>query len=80
MRQPRAARRQGEKKPWSCEIATPGAIWARAYAKPPLPMMDIINGGVHADNNLDIQEFMILPVAAQSFTEAVGCGQQFFIR
>ena len=36
----------------------------------PVPMMNIINGGVHADNNLDFQEFMILPVGAISFAEA----------
>ncbi len=37
----------------------------------PAPMMNILNGGVHADNNIDIQEFMILPISAQSFTEAI---------
>ena len=37
----------------------------------PTPMMNILNGGVHADNNVDFQEFMIMPVGAESFTEAV---------
>lgn len=44
----------------------------------PIPMMNIINGGVHADNNLDIQEFMILPVAAPSFEEALRYGVEIF--
>src|ERR1700744_2968968 len=38
----------------------------------PVPMMNIINGGAHADNSVDIQEFMILPIGAPSFSEAVG--------
>ena len=37
----------------------------------PVPMMNILNGGAHADNNVDIQEFMIMPVGAESFTEAL---------
>lgn len=44
----------------------------------PVPMMNIINGGAHADNNLDIQEFMILPVGAPSFAEAVRYGTEVF--
>lgn len=44
----------------------------------PLPMMNIINGGAHADNNVDVQEFMILPVAARSFSEAVRWGAEVF--
>ncbi len=44
----------------------------------PVPMMNIINGGEHADNNVDIQEFMILPVAAQSFKEAIRTGAEVF--
>ena len=44
----------------------------------PLPMMNIINGGVHADNSLDIQEFMILPVGAPSLREAVRWGAEVF--
>jgi len=39
--------------------------------KMPVPMMNVINGGAHANNNLDFQEFMILPVGAQSFREAL---------
>jgi len=44
----------------------------------PVPMMNIINGGEHADNNVDIQEFMILPVGAPSFSEALRCGAEIF--
>ncbi len=44
----------------------------------PVPMMNIINGGAHADNNVDIQEFMILPVAAPNFAEALRWGTEVF--
>lgn len=44
----------------------------------PVPMMNIINGGAHADNNVDIQEFMILPVGAPSFAEALRYGAEIF--
>ncbi|OGT35935.1 MAG: phosphopyruvate hydratase [Gammaproteobacteria bacterium RIFCSPHIGHO2_12_FULL_37_14] len=44
----------------------------------PIPMMNIINGGVHADNNLDFQEFMILPIGAPSFSEALRAGTEIF--
>ena len=44
----------------------------------PVPMMNIINGGEHADNNVDIQEFMILPVLATSFSEALRQGAEVF--
>ncbi|MCG3400395.1 phosphopyruvate hydratase [Staphylococcus massiliensis] len=44
----------------------------------PVPMMNIVNGGEHADNNVDIQEFMIMPVGAQSFKEALRMGAEIF--
>ena len=44
----------------------------------PVPMMNIINGGAHADNNLNIQEFMIIPVGARTFSDAVRCGAEIF--
>jgi enolase len=44
----------------------------------PVPMMNIINGGVHADNPIDFQEFMIMPVGAKSFAEALRCGAEIF--
>jgi enolase len=44
----------------------------------PVPMMNVLNGGVHADNNVDIQEFMILPTQAASFAEALRTGAEIF--
>ena len=44
----------------------------------PVPMMNIINGGAHADNNVDMQEFMVLPVGVASFSEALRCGTEIF--
>jgi enolase len=52
-----------------------GGIFARTL---PVPMMNIINGGVHADNPIDIQEFMIVPVGAASVTEAIRAGAEIF--
>ena len=44
----------------------------------PVPMMNIINGGAHADNNVDLQEFMIFPLGAKSFSEAIRMGSEVF--
>ena len=44
----------------------------------PVPMMNVINGGAHANNSLDMQEFMIVPVGATSFREALRCGAEVF--
>lgn len=52
-----------------------GGINARRL---PTPMMNILNGGAHADNGLDIQEFMIIPVGASSFSEALQMGSEVF--
>jgi enolase len=52
-----------------------GGVAARTL---PVPMMNIVNGGVHADNPIDIQEFMIMPVSAESISEAVRCGAEVF--
>jgi enolase len=52
-----------------------GGVSARTL---PVPMMNIVNGGVHADNPIDIQEFMIMPVSAESIFEAVRCGAEIF--
>jgi len=52
-----------------------GGVQARVL---PVPMMNIINGGVHADNPIDIQEFMILPTGAESFSDAVRMGAEIF--
>ena len=52
-----------------------GGVFARTL---PVPMMNILNGGVHADNPIDIQEFMIMPVGAGSVTEAIRAGSEIF--
>ena len=44
----------------------------------PVPMMNILNGGAHADNPIDFQEFMIMPVGAETFSEALRCGTEIF--
>ena len=44
----------------------------------PVPMMNIINGGEHADNPIDVQEFMVMPVGAKTFSEALRCGAEIF--
>jgi len=44
----------------------------------PVPMMNILNGGAHADNPIDFQEFMVMPVGAKSFSEALRCGAEIF--
>lgn len=58
------------------------ALWEllcdRGQASLPVPQMNIINGGAHADNSVDMQEFMILPVGASSFSEALRCGAEIF--
>src|SRR5271155_401934 len=52
-----------------------GGVFARTL---PVPMMNIINGGLHADNPIDIQEFMVMPVGAVSCTEAIRAGAEIF--
>ena len=44
----------------------------------PVPMMNILNGGAHADNPIDFQEFMVMPVGAETFSEALRCGTEIF--
>jgi enolase len=58
-------------------LTTLGSDKSRAPVMP-VPMMNIINGGAHADNSLDVQEFMILPVGAPSFSEALRYGAEIF--
>jgi enolase len=62
-------------KPLYAHIA---GLYGRGSLSMPVPMMNILNGGEHADNNVDIQEFMIQPVAAGSFAEALRCGAEIF--
>ena len=52
-----------------------GGVGARML---PAPMMNVINGGAHADNKVDIQEFMIMPLGFNSFTDAIRCGCEIF--
>ena len=52
-----------------------GGVGARTL---PVPMMNVLNGGAHADNNVDVQEFMILPVGAKNFSEALRMGAEVF--
>ncbi|NOY66010.1 MAG: phosphopyruvate hydratase, partial [Gammaproteobacteria bacterium] len=54
------------------------SLVARDHYQLPVPMMNIINGGVHADNSVDLQEFMIIPVGAPSLAEAVRYGTEVF--
>ncbi len=65
------------KTPLFRHLATLGSDASRAPVMP-VPMMNIINGGAHADNSLDIQEFMILPVGAPSLSEALRYGAEIF--
>src|SRR5207237_2122692 len=44
----------------------------------PVPMMNVVNGGVHADNNVDLQEFMVMPVGAPSYSEALRWGTETY--
>lgn len=59
---------------------TPFYAWLADDREPllPLPMMNVLNGGAHADNRVDFQEFMILPTGASSFAEALRCGAEVF--
>ncbi len=52
-----------------------GGVHARTLS---VPQMNILNGGSHADNNVDIQEFMVMPLGAQDYTEALRCGAEIF--
>ena len=65
------------KTPLFRHLATLGTRQGRKPVMP-VPMMNIINGGAHADNSLDVQEFMILPVGAPSLSEALRYGAEIF--
>jgi enolase len=62
----------------SCDMPLYRYVGGTAARLLPVPMMNIINGGMHADNPIDFQEFMILPVGADSFAEALRCGAEIF--
>ena len=61
-------------------VSLSGALLERARARTslPVPMMNILNGGAHADNSVDLQEFMVMPVGASSFSEALRMGVEVF--
>ena len=55
-----------------------GALAGHPPMTMPVPMMNVVNGGAHADNNVDVQEFMVVPCGAPTFREAVRCGAEVF--
>ena len=55
-----------------------GALAGHPPPRMPVPMMNVVNGGAHADNNVDVQEFMVVPCGVASFREAVRCGAEVF--
>ena len=55
-----------------------GALAGDPLPRMPVPMMNVVNGGAHADNNVDVQEFMVVPCGVASFREAVRCGAEVF--
>ncbi len=61
-----------------CELSLYRYIGGTSACELPVPMMNILNGGAHADNNLDIQEFMIMPAGADDFHEALRMGAEIF--
>jgi len=61
-----------------CELSLYRYIGGTSACELPVPMMNILNGGAHADNNLDIQEFMIMPAGAPAFHEALRMGAEIF--
>ena len=61
-----------------CELSLYRYIGGTSACELPVPMMNILNGGAHADNNLDIQEFMIMPAGAPDFHEALRMGAEIF--
>ncbi len=62
----------------SCELPLYRYIGGAAANTLPVPMMNILNGGAHADNNVDFQEFMVMPIGAASFSEALRWGVEVF--
>jgi enolase len=61
-----------------CELPLYRYVGGALANRLPVPQMNILNGGEHADNNVDVQEFMILPVGAANFAEALRCGAEIY--
>jgi len=67
------------KKPLYAHLASLHPVWASASTHVlPVPMMNILNGGAHADSSVDVQEFMVMPAGAPSFAEALRAGAEIF--
>jgi len=62
----------------SCDMPLYRYVGGTSARLLPVPMMNIVNGGVHADNPIDFQEIMVMPVGADSFAEALRCGAEIF--
>ena len=62
----------------SCDLPLYAYLGGACAARLPVPMMNILNGGKHADNSVDLQEFMVMPVGAPSFAEALRAGAETF--
>jgi enolase len=67
-----------EKKPLYAYLAALNPRWSGSPRTLPVPMMNILNGGAHADSNVDVQEFMVMPATAPSFAEALRTGAEIF--
>jgi enolase len=67
-----------EKKPLYAYLAALNPRWNGSPRTLPVPMMNILNGGAHADSNVDVQEFMVMPATAPSFAEALRTGAEIF--
>jgi enolase len=68
----------GAKKPLYEHLASLNPAWTSSKRTLPVPMMNILNGGAHADSNVDVQEFMVMPAGATSFREALRAGAEIF--
>jgi enolase len=65
-------------KPLYAYLAAQNPRWASSPRTLPVPMMNILNGGAHADSNVDVQEFMVMPAMAPTFAEALRTGAEIF--
>jgi enolase len=66
------------KQPLYAHLASLNPLWASSKRTLPVPMMNILNGGAHADSSVDVQEFMVMPAGAASFREALRAGAEIF--
>ncbi len=67
-----------EKKPLYAYLAAQNPRWSSSARTLPVPMLNILNGGAHADSNVDVQEFMVMPATAPTFAEALRTGAEIF--